>query len=257
MNPMKPDSEVSCRICGSSARLHDVVDFNKSCREAEGVYLPLAGLPVYYVLCDRCGFCCADEMCSWTLGEFGARVYNDAYVTVDPDYVSARPTANAEFLTNLLGGGAAELHHLDFGGGHGLLSDLLRDAGWTSTSYDPFVDEGVEPARLGRFDLITAFEVFEHVPAPRGLARTLASLMKDDAVILFSTLLSDGNVAKHRRLDWWYAAPRNGHISLYSRSSLHHLAEEEGLAFASFHDGFHVWWRGAPVWAHFLPRRQV
>ncbi len=254
---MSDDSESRhvCRICGASARLHDVVDFNKSCREAEGVYLPLSGRPIYYVLCDRCGFCCAYEMCSWSQRQFGERVYNDAYVDVDPDYVSARPTQNADFLMKLLGVRGPELRHLDYGGGHGLLSDLLKDAGWNSTSYDPFVDDGVDAAQLGRFDLITAFEVFEHVPDPRVLASALASLMKDDAAILFSTLLSDGNVAKHRRLDWWYAAPRNGHISLFTRSSLYHLADGERLGFASFHDGFHAWWRGTPTWALFLPQR--
>jgi hypothetical protein len=40
----------------------------------------------------------------------------------------------------------------------------------------------------GGFDLISAFEVFEHV-----------------------------NIRSGRRLDWWYASLRNGHISLYSR----------------------------------------
>jgi hypothetical protein len=46
---------------------------------------------------------------------------------------------------------------MDYGGGHGILGDHLRDAGWDSTSYDPFVDRNVAFDRLGRFDLIAAF----------------------------------------------------------------------------------------------------
>jgi hypothetical protein len=38
--------------------------------------------------------------------------------------------------------------------------------------------------------------------------------------VLFSTLLSDGEIVRGRPLRWWYAAPRNGHISLFSAQSL-------------------------------------
>jgi hypothetical protein len=34
---------------------------------------------------------------------------------------------------------------------------------------------------------------------------------------MFSTLLSDGNIKLGQKLTWWYASPRNGHISLFSR----------------------------------------
>ncbi|MCC7040232.1 MAG: class I SAM-dependent methyltransferase [Burkholderiales bacterium] len=250
----RQQTRYECGVCGEEATLHDVVDFNKSCREGEGIYLPLSGTAIYYARCGRCGFCFAPQMCGWTLEEFAERVYNDRYVDVDPDYRSARPTGNAEYLIRLLGDAGRSIRHLDYGGGHGLLSDVLRDTGWNSTSYDPFVDLDRDPVDLGRFDLITAFEVFEHVPDVRRLAGTLASLLNDDATIVFSTLVSDGSIAPHRRLDWWYASPRNGHISLFTRDSLHHLAEREKLAFASFNEGLHVFWRGRPKWATFLPQ---
>ncbi len=57
----------------------------------------------------------------------------------------------------------------------------------------------------------------------------LSALLKDDGIVIFSTLLSDGNVAERQRLTWWYASPRNGHISLYSRDSLEHLAARGGF----------------------------
>lgn len=248
------EREYECRACDGRAQLHDVVDFNKSCHETTGFFLPRSGKPIYYARCERCGFTFAPEMSSWTLEDFSEHVYNDDYVKVDPDYISSRPTGNAGHLREMLGEHGTAIRHLDYGGGHGLLSELLRDAGWNSSSYDPFVDRGSDLATLGQFDLVTAFEVFEHVPDVRALAKTLASLLKSDAAILFTTLVSEGHLAPNKRIDWWYASPRNGHISLFTRDSLYYVADREGLSFSSFSDGFHTWWRGSPVWARFLPR---
>ena len=40
-----------CPICATTAKLFDVVDFNKSCEEARGKFLELSGQPVYYAHC--------------------------------------------------------------------------------------------------------------------------------------------------------------------------------------------------------------
>jgi SAM-dependent methyltransferase len=229
------------------------VDLNKSCEESRGRFLPLAGVPVYYLVCGKCGFAFAPELYGWTLEEFSSRIYNDEYVLVDPDYIEARPRANAEHLQSLIGDKGRSLRHLDYGGGHGLLSDLLRDSGWQSMSYDPFVDREVSVADLGKFDLITAYEVFEHVPDVRGLATNLATLLDQDGITLFSTLISNGNLARNQRITWWYASPRNGHISLFSKESLYFLATREGMNFGSFSPNMHAFWRHVPPWAaHFL-----
>lgn len=239
----------ACPVCEGNALLLDVVDFNKSCEELRGRFLPLAGVPVYYALCERCGFCFAPELYRWTLDEFSERIYNDDYVLVDPDYLDVRPSINADHLRKLIGSRSSAIRHLDYGGGHGLLSDLLRDSGWDSSSYDPFVDRTITVKDLGRFDLITAYEVFEHVPDVRRLVLELADLLCDDGVLLFSTIVSDDNIAPHKRLTWWYAAPRNGHISLHSRNSLGILAQRAGLNFGSFSANFHAYWRRVPAWA--------
>ena len=39
-----------CKVCGAPSPLDGVVDFNKSCSEAQGTLLPLRGMPVYYGL---------------------------------------------------------------------------------------------------------------------------------------------------------------------------------------------------------------
>jgi len=241
-----------CPVCGAASALLDVVDFNKSCEEQRGVFLPLSGAPIYYALCPVCGFCHAPEIAAWPLEEFERWIYNDGYAAIDPDYLQTRPVNNAASLVSMFGHRALPIRHLDYGGGSGLMSRLLTQAGWQSASYDPYVDRDMQVGQLGRYDLITAFEVFEHVPDARQLMADLRSLLAPDGVILFSTLVSDGHIQPNQRLTWWYAAPRNGHISLYSRESLATLAQHHALRYASFSEVFHAFIDNVPPWAAHL-----
>lgn len=246
--------DLRCGVCKANASLHDVVDFNRSCEEARGKFLELAGQPVYYARCDACGFCFAPELCKWSLDEFKKKIYNDDYVQVDPDYLDSRPRGNAAALISMFGDRAQSIKHLDYGGGCGLMSRLLREANWQSMSYDPFVNGDVRLQDLGQFDLITAYEVFEHVPDVHALMTDLRALLAPQGLLLFSTLLSDGNIHRNQRLTWCYAAPRNGHISLFSRRSLALLAQANQVNFGSFNEGFHAFFAQVPPWAQHIIR---
>lgn len=242
----------TCPICRARSLLLDTVDFNKSCEDHKGKVLPPDGMAVDYSLCPNCGFCFAPDLCAWPLEDFSEKIYNDQYVLVDPDYVEARPRINAANMVAMLGDKASGLKHLDYGGGGGLLSKLLGEAGWRSSSYDPFVDRDTAVESLGQFDLITSFEVFEHVPDPHQLMKSLRTLVAPHGVVMFSTLLSDGNIKLGQKLTWWYASPRNGHISLFSRGSLSLLAHEHGFQFGSFSVGFHALYTQVPPWARHM-----
>ena len=247
------DDSLPCPVCKAASAQLDAVDFNKSCEEANGKFLDRTGISVQYFLCGNCGFCFAPEIAAWKLEEFEARIYNDEYVLADPEYRETRPRANAAALISLFGERARSIRHLDYGGGNGLLARVLKDSHWQSVSYDPFVDRDADIGELGQFDLITAFEVFEHVPDARQLMSNLRALLAPGGIVLFSTLLSDGNIGPRQKLGWWYAAPRNGHISLYSRKSLALLAQEHGFACGSFSAVSHVLFTQVPPWAqHFL-----
>lgn len=243
-----------CPVCGGACSLLDVVDFNKSCEEARGKFLKLAGIPVYYVLCSNCGFCFAPQIATWKLEEFEERIYNDDYILVDPDYLESRPRTDATNLISMFQDRAHSIKHLDYGGGKGVLSNLLREANWQSVSYDPFVDRNIRVDQLGKFDLITAYEVFEHVPDIRELMSNIKSLLLPGGLLLFSTLLSDENIKPNQRITWWYASPRNGHISLFSRKSLLILAKNHGFNFGSYSNGFHAFFTKVPPWADHLIR---
>lgn len=244
--------KLTCPVCQGPSALLDVVDFNKSCEQARGIFFDLSGLPIYYALCGQCGFCFAPSMHEWTPAQFSQQVYNADYAKVDPDYLRERPIANAASLRDALDAHKGQVIHLDYGGGAGLLSQILQDAGWRSQSYDPFVQTEVSIDELPRVNLITAFEVFEHVTDPHQLMRTIDVLLEPDGMVLFSTLLSDGIVAANKRLDWWYAAPRNGHISLHCRASMGRLTSQYGFQWASFSEGFHAMFRQVPAWARHM-----
>ena len=245
-----------CPVCYGTCSLLDVVDFNKSCEEARGKFLGLAGVPVYYTLCGNCGFCFTPEIAAWKLEKFEEKIYNEEYILVDPDYIEIRPKVNAANLISMFGDHARSIKHLDYGGGSGLLASLLKKSNWQSVSYDPFVDRNVSIDQLGKFDLITAFEVFEHVPDVQRLMSNLRSLLAPNGVVLFSTLLSDGNIQVNQRISWWYASPRNGHISLFSRESLAILAKNYRFNFGSFTEGFHVFYTAVPHWADHILNEQ-
>lgn len=238
----------ACPVCGAPAPVLDTVDFAKSCVEPRGTFLPRTGIGIEYMLCDGCGFCFAPGIARWPRAEFAERIYNDDYYLVDPDYRGPRPQANARFLAVVLGRHALALRHLDYGGGDGQLSNAMFAEGWDSQSYDPFVD-GDLPPDLGKFNLVTCFEVFEHVPDVNELVATLGRLVDDPGLLLFSTLTHDGQIARGQPLSWWYASPRNGHISLFSRKSLELAGAKAGFRLVSANPGLHLFYRTLPEWA--------
>lgn len=247
-----PAESARCQVCNAMAPLLDTVDFNKSCEELRGKRLPWSGTPVRYYQCIGCGFCFAPEIQAWSREQFAASIYNDDYRTVDPDYVRDRPVGNAQAVDEAFGASKQRLRHLDYGGGSGLLSATLRERGWDSSSYDPFVDVSTNVRDLGTYDMVTAFEVFEHVPDVQVLLDELDTLCRPDGLILFSTLVSDGQIVRGRKLTWWYASPRNGHISLFSRRSLTRWMAAKGLQVTSMDANMHFACRTRPPWAAHL-----
>ncbi len=250
----------ACPVCAGASDWFDVVDFNKNASEPRGVFLPLAGRPVYYARCSGCGFCFAPALHRWSVRDMASRIYNADYVVVDPDYIDVRPKDSAAMLCGMFAQlAASEVSHLDYGSGSGRLSQLLLEKGWRSTSYDPFVPDSRAPEAGRQFGLITAFEVFEHVADVAALTDFLKDHLAPDGLLVFSTLLSDGEIEPGKRLDWWYAGPRNGHISLYSKKSLTLLLQRCGIhGFASSGPGLHIACRERwPHWAqHLLPHGQ-
>jgi SAM-dependent methyltransferase len=245
-------TKTTCPVCNNQAFPLDVVDFNKICLEFQGKFLPMSGIPIYYFHCHSCFFTFAPEFENWTDEEFMEKIYNDDYLDLDPDYLEERPQVNFQFLKSIFNEQKNFISHLDYGGGNGRLSFLLNEDGWNSKTYDPFPATTLDTIELGKYNLITAFEVFEHVPDVNVLMNNLKELMTDDCIIIFSTLISDGNIKINERIQWWYASPRNGHISLFSKDSLKTISDKYLLNFGSFSEGLHCFFGQVPFWARHI-----
>ena len=229
-----------CPICKGASPIYGAVDFHKSCLEAQGRALNPSGLIVHYRHCGECGFVFCDTFKAWTPDEFKACIYNQDYAIVDPDFSETRPTNNATVIDALFTASKDTLSILDYGGGNGLFAELLRAKGYQAQTYDPFSEHRQKP--LEKADLITAFEVIEHSNTPHETIEEMASLIKPEGIILFSTLLQPADFSDYG-LKWWYVAPRNGHVSIFSETSLKRLLNSHGLQYKSVTEDVHIAYR--------------
>jgi 2-polyprenyl-6-hydroxyphenyl methylase/3-demethylubiquinone-9 3-methyltransferase len=188
-------------------------------------------------------------MDDFTSADFRDLIYNDEYLKVDVDFSEKRPLASAALIERMFGHARPFISLLDFGGGTGLMAKTLTQKGWRCVCFDP-VFHDIRPTAES-FDIVSCFEVVEHSPHPHDVFRELAGFRKPGGIVLFSTLLQPKDI-DNIRLSWWYANPRNGHISLYSRGSLEILLRENGLQLKSISDGLHVGYDSIPEFARRL-----
>jgi uncharacterized protein with PIN domain len=121
---------------------------------------------------------------------------------------------------------------LDYAGGYGLLTRLMRDIGFDFYWHDPYTQNlfangfEYEPEKHEEFDVVTAFEVFEHL-------ENLSDIDKMKAVstnIIFSTELLPSPVPMPS--DWWYYGFEHGqHIAFYSKQALVNIAKKLEMNF--------------------------
>jgi 2-polyprenyl-6-hydroxyphenyl methylase/3-demethylubiquinone-9 3-methyltransferase len=224
-----------------------VVDFHKNCEAPRRKVLGLSGTPVYYHRCPACQFIFTTAFDHFTQEDFRTHIYNDAYRLVDPDYDGARARGNAAWLCGLFSR-LKPPRLLDYGGGEGLLIEVPRTAGFPHVeTYDPFVPRHATRPRQ-RFECVVSFEVAEHSTDPRGTFEDINSLLADDGVVIFSTMIQPADIDR-LGLNWWYVAPRNGHVSLFSRASLLQVARPFGFSGVSFNDNRHALYRTIPEFA--------
>jgi len=239
--------EERCKCCGEPARLFGVTDFSKSCVDHQRNPLPLTGIPVYYHRCVSCGFIFTVHFDEFSPADFAREIYNDDYVKVDPDYLDARPKHLAGVIVKLFGKFRNTISILDYGAGSGGMAKFLNAEGFAVQNYDPY---SANDSRLPseKFHLVTSFEVLEHTPDPPQTSDVMQRLVKDDGMILFSTVLQPPTI-ETKKLGWWYIGPRNGHVSIYTKRSLELLWSKHGYNFGSFNDNLHVAFRQIPEFA--------
>lgn len=120
---------------------------------------------------------------------------------------------------------------VDYGGGYGMFVRIMRDMGFDFYRQDKYCDNlfavhfDVEDVAFQKYEMLTAFEVFEHLEDPIG---ELEKMMQYSDNILFSTELQPNDISTPE--DWRYFIPTTGqHIALHSHKSLNILASKYGF----------------------------
>jgi hypothetical protein len=204
---------MKCKICES-----EVQNFSRT--------TVLNKYEIDYFQCQNCGFVQTEEP-YWLEEAYSSPITKSDYGLVARNIAFARLTASV--IINIFDHKAK---FLDYGSGYGLLVRLMRDMGIDFWGYDKycqsiFADEVLSEPEEEGYELVTAFEVFEHFVNPIQDINKIFHFSKN---ILFSTELLPPNNPKPT--EWGYYVPHEGqHISIYTVNSLAEIAQKFNLNF--------------------------
>ncbi len=152
-----------------------------------------------------------------------SEAYNSAITSQDVGVIQ-RNLATAKLTKQvILSNFKTTSKFLDWGGGYGLFTRLMRDMGFDYYHRDPNCKNLFASRFEGHgsgFELITAFEVLEHLEDP-------VEAFKDMFTYGDSILFTQELIPKTSINNWWYLSPEHGqHIAFYSEKSLSVIAEK-------------------------------
>jgi hypothetical protein len=193
--------------------------------EVFGTGLVLNKYKVSFFRCPDCGFI-QTETPYWL-----EEAYATPIVRSDIGYVS-RNVAMARVTRALISVAFdPNQRFVDYGGGYGMFVRLMRDAGFDFYRYDRHCEnlfaQGFDLDTASRrkdnnFELLTAFEVFEHLVDPR---KELDQMLDLAPAVLFSTVVLP-NPAPAIGSWWYYVLEHGQHIAFYTVQSLQILAHK-------------------------------
>jgi len=197
---------------------------------------------VKYYYCGHCGFLQTEEP-HWL-----KEAYSNPISIIDTG-IMARNIGMSKitavvlyFLFNKYG------KFLDFAGGYGFLTRLMRDIGFDFYWHDPYspnlVARGFESKSNSlKYELLTSFESFEHFVEP---IQEFENMIKFSDNILFSTELLSSTLPKPG--EWWYYALESGqHISFYSYRTLKYIAQKHNMNLCSNGRGIHMFTKNKKI----------
>jgi Methyltransferase domain len=205
----KPDT-LACRLCGGTSR----PIFSKTL---------LGHIDATYFSCDACQSQ-QTEVPYWLDEAYGIE---GVHIDVGSASRTLKNWLGASTLLDQLGCDRKAIA-VDFGAASGLFARLMRDVGYNFYSYDKYSLPSftnyflLKDTELAKANVITCFEVFEHLPEP---AETLTQILSADAdLVLFTTWFCD-----NQNQDWIYYLPECGqHVFFYSQEGIREFARKFG-----------------------------
>ncbi len=133
-------------------------------------------------------------------------------------------------------------HYLDYGGGYGMFVRMMRDKGFSFYRSEPLCENifamyfDLQDSPVNKFDILTAFEVLEHLDEPLQEIKKMFDL---GGTLFCSTTLAPANPEEFGA--WWYRAPHSGqHIAFYTKDSLAFIAKTFDKKLYTNSNNFHV-----------------
>lgn len=210
-----------CKICSKDSELFSQAEI-------------LNKYNIKYYKCTNCGFIQTEE--PYWLDE----AYSEAINRSDIGLLNRNIVLSKATKATLILLFDKKKKFLDYGAGYGVFVRLMRDFGfdfyWMDKYSDNIFAKDFESKYNERYELLTAYEVFEHLVNP---VDELESMLKFSENILFSTFIIPS--ANPKPGEWWYYALDHGqHIALYSKKSLEILANKFGLHFYTNGKNLHL-----------------
>lgn len=219
-----PSIDHPCPVCATSTEAFDRA-------------VVMGRFDATYVRCPRCGLVSTPET-PWL-----EEAYSSAIHLADSGLLRRAGRMSRLTAAIIRFEGIREGRFLDWAGGYGVFTQLMRDRGLDYWHHDDFAqpvfaidhqDDGASHC-----DLVTAFEVLEHLADP---LKELAGVAARTDRILFTTELLPEPTPKVG--EWWYYLPNVGqHITFHTETSLRILAGDLGFRLTSNGRNWHLFHR--------------
>ncbi len=182
---------------------------------------------VRYYCCDDCGYVQTEK--PYWLGESYSESINKSDTGLVARNIVFSKIASVLLLMRFDTGAV----YVDYGGGLGMFTRLMRDNGYDFFTTDPYTKNALARGfdyQGGIAEMLTSFECFEHFEQP---LENIEKMLRISRNILFTTWLLPYPVPKVE--DWWYYGTEHGqHISFYSKKTIVKIAAKFNLKAVSF-----------------------